>query len=71
MSDDQSKLQAMLNIASHYGRMYRVKYSAAKTKVKIHGPQIDQKFYSDIQPWSMDGERVQVVKENEHMGHIC
>ena len=70
MSDDQYKLQGMLNIASHYGNMYRVQYGSSKTKVTVHGPPVDQRYYADILPWKMDSEKVKVVENNEHLGQI-
>ena len=41
MSDKQTKLQAQIDIASHYGKMYRISYGASKTKVTIVGSDID------------------------------
>ena len=70
MSDRQTKLQAQLEIASHYGKMYRIKYGAAKTKVTVVGSEIDQNYFSDVKPWIMDNEVVQVVTDNEHLGQI-
>ena len=35
MSEKQTKLQAQIEIASHYGKMYRISYVASKTKVTI------------------------------------
>ena len=70
MSDDPYKLQCILNLASHYGQMYQVKYGADKTKVTISGPQIDQQYYMDTKPWVMDGKQVSVVMNNEHLGQI-
>ena len=37
MSDSQSKLQGMLDIAQYYGEMYGVTYGASKTKVTVVG----------------------------------
>ena len=45
ISDDPGKLQGILDIASFYGKMYHVKYGAAKTKVTITGSAIDMKYY--------------------------
>ena len=70
MSDKQTKLQAQLDIAAHYGKMYRIKYGAAKTKVTVVGSEIDQKYFSDVKPWNMDNDVVQVVEDNEHLGQI-
>ena len=35
LSDKQTKLQAQMDIASHYGQMFRIKYGASKTKVTV------------------------------------
>ena len=51
MSDDPDKLQCLLDMAQFYGDMYRVKYGAAKTKVTITGPVVDQDYYKERKPW--------------------
>ena len=70
MSDKQSKLQEQLNIASFYGKMFRVKYGADKTKVTVVGSDIDRGYYSDVKPWKMDSHVVSVTSDNEHLGQI-
>ena len=70
LTDRQTKLQAQLDIASHYGRMFRIKYGASKTKITVIGSEIDTNYYEDVKPWKMDGEVVQVVENNEHLGQI-
>ena len=57
-------------MAQSYGELYRVKYGAAKTKVTVTGPAVDQEYYKERKPWTMDGETVQVVDNNEHLGQI-
>ena len=69
-TDSQSKLQALLEIAAHYGLRYKIKYGASKTKITVVGSQIDMKYYSDTTPWVMDSETVKVVENNEHLGQI-
>ena len=69
-SDSQTKLQGLLNIAQHYGVMYRIKYGASKTNVTIAGSEIDRAYYQEICPWTMDGEKVNVVEDNDHLGQI-
>ena len=69
-TDTQAKLQALLEIASHYGLRYKIKYGASKTKITVVGSKIDMEYYSDTTPWMMDGEKVKVVENNEHLGHI-
>ena len=70
MSDDQQKLQCLLDLAKHYGQMYQVKYGASKTKITISGPEVDRTYYKDVSPWTMDDERINVVENNEHLGQI-
>ena len=70
MSDKQSKLQEQMNIAVHYGKMYRITYGAAKTKVTVVGSEVDVTYFTDVTPWKMDGQVVQVVTDNEHLGQI-
>ena len=70
ITDSQSKLQAQLDIAEHYGKMYRVTYGAAKTKVTVIGCTQDMEYYSDVQPWHLDKQKVKVTTDNEHLGQI-
>jgi hypothetical protein len=69
-SDSQSKLQAQLDIAAHYGERYKITYGASKTKITVVGSQIDMTYFSDTTPWIMDGDRVKVVENNDHLGQI-
>ena len=69
-SDTPSKLQALLDIAAHYGFRYKIKYGASKTKITVVGSKVDMQFYSDTTPWTMDNERVKVVENNDHLGQI-
>ena len=70
MSDSQTKLQALLDIAAFYGSMYRVIYGAAKTKVTVVGSEIDMNYYSDTAPWQLDNQKVKVTEDNDHLGQI-
>ena len=70
MSDKKSELQSLLDIAAHYGRMYRIEYGASKTKITVVGSVIDCNYYTDISPWKMNGEVVKVVEDNEHLGQV-
>ena len=69
-SDDPVKLQSLIDIASHYGSLYRIQYGASKTKITVSGPEIDRKYYCDTKPWSMDGQPIDVVENNDHLGQI-
>ena len=60
MSDDQHKLQCLLDIGSYFGKMYRIRYGATKTKIVISGPEVDQNYYNQVRPWVIDGDVVDV-----------
>ena len=68
MSDDQVKLQGLLDISQHYGKLYRVKYGANKTVISVVGSKQDMKYYTDIQPWNMNNSPVSVKEDNDHLG---
>ena len=70
MSDGQTKLQALLDIAAFYGSMYKVTYGAAKTKVTIVGSDCDMTYYRDTAPWQLDSQKVKVCEDNDHLGQI-
>ena len=70
MSDKQTKLQEEINIAKHYGDLYRLTYGASKTKITVIGSDIDVKYFEDTKPWIMDGNHLDVAKDNEHLGQI-
>ena len=70
MSDRQTKLQALLDIAQYYGKMYRVKYGASKTKITVVGSDQDMRYYSDIEPWHLDQVKVKVCEDNDHLGQV-
>ena len=70
MSSSQSGLQALIRIAENYGTRYRIRYGAAKTKITIVGSDIDMQYFRDTTPWTMGGESVKVVENNEHLGQV-
>ena len=70
MTDRQTKLQELINIAIQYGKMFRITYGASKTKITVVGSEVDVKYFQDIKPWYMDGQHVQVVEDNEHLGQV-
>ena len=45
-------------------------YGASKTKVTVVGSALDMQYYQDVSPWTLDGERVKVTEDNDHLGHI-
>ena len=70
MTDTQSKMQALLDLAEHYGQKYEVIYGADKTKITVIGSDIDRRYYSDVSPWKINDQIVNVTDENEHLGQI-
>ena len=69
-SDSQSGLQGAINIVSHYAKRYRVIFNAEKTKIVVTGSKHDMGYYQDICPWSLNGDKIDVVTDNEHLGLI-
>ena len=70
MENDPVKLQALIDIAAHYGYLYRIKYGASKTKITVSGSEIDVSYYQDTKPWKMSGHTIDVVENNKHLGQI-
>ena len=68
LTNSASSLQSVLGIVSHYGKRYQLKFNADKTKIVVTGSRIDMDFYEKTKPWTLNGERVKVVGENEHLG---
>ena len=69
-SDIQAGLINALNIVSHYARRYRVLFNADKTKIVVTGSRHDMDYFSAVRPWTLNGERINVVTNNEHLGLI-
>ena len=70
VSDRPSGLQGALDIISHYARRYQLRFNAEKTKIVVSGPKQDMAFYKETTPWTLNGEKVKVVEENEHLGMV-
>ena len=70
MSNSPSGLQSALNIISHYASNYQLKFNADKTKIVVTASKIDMAYYKETCPWTLNGERVKVVENNEHLGLI-
>ena len=64
------KLQALIDIAEYYGKLYRIQYGASKTKITVSGSNVDIEYYSDTKPWNMNGKPIDVVENNDHLGQI-
>ena len=69
-SNSRSGLQASLDIISHYAANYQLKFNADKTKIVVTGSKADMTYYKETKPWTLNGERVSVVDNNEHLGLI-
>ena len=39
-------------------------------QTNVMGSAIDQAYYKEREPWTMDGEKVQVIDNNDHLGQI-
>ena len=70
LSDEQIKLQGLLDICQHYGQSYRITYGANKTVISVVGSAIDRDYYEQIQPWRMDNLSVSFRENNDHLGLI-
>ena len=51
-------------------RRYRVNFNADKTKLVVTGSHLDMNFYKDTEPWTLNGEKVSVVDDNDHLGLV-
>ena len=58
LSDDLRKLQAAINIISHYGKRYRLTFGPDKTKVTVTGSAQDMMYYKNIPFWKLVGEYI-------------
>ena len=70
LTDNPVKLQALIDMAEHFGKLYRIQYGVLKTKITVSGPDVDVQYYKDTQPWNMAGQPIEVVENNEHLGQI-
>ena len=60
----------MLDICQDYGHDYRITYGPVKTVISVVGSKSDAQFYSDVQPWRMNKQKVSVKENNDHLGLI-
>ena len=70
MSGSPSELQGALNIISKYAKKYQLRFNAEKTKIIVTGSKLDMAFYKDTKPWTLNGERIEVVDNNDHLGLV-
>ena len=69
-SDSVSGLQSALDIVTHYAKRYRMKFNSGKTKIVVTGSKHDMNYYKEIKPWKLNGEQVDVVEDNDHLGLV-
>ena len=50
--------------------MYRYLQEIAKTKITIVGSEVDMEYFKDTTPWTMGGDTIKVVENNEHLGQV-
>ena len=70
LANSPSSLQALLDIMSNYARKYQLRFNASKTKIVVTGSKQDMAFFKDTSPWTLNGEKIDVVDSNEHLGLI-
>ena len=56
-----------LDLAFHYGDLFEVPYGSDKTKIVVYGANIDEEYYASVKPWKINGERIPVLQNNEHL----
>ena len=70
ISGSPSQLQSALDVISHYAKRYHIQFNADKTKVVVCGSKIDMQYFQDTSHWTIDGQKLEVVEDNEHLGLI-
>ena len=70
LTSSPSALQSALNIVSHYGHKYQLRFNPGKTKVTVTGSKLDMEYYKDTHPWQLNGDTVPVVENNDHLGLV-
>ena len=54
---------------NHYGKRYHLTFND-KTKVVVTGSKHDMAYYKEMSPWTLNGKKISVVDENEHLGLV-
>ena len=70
LSGNPRSLQGLVDIIGHYGRRYRLIFGAEKTKVTVTGSSHDMKYYSENNIWTLQGDKLKVSENNEHLGLV-
>ena len=55
---------------SHYAKRHHLSFNAEKTKIVVTGSKHDMKYYKEISPWTLNGQKISVVDDNDHLGLI-
>ena len=63
-------MQSIINIVAHDADRIHLTFNATKTAITVTGSKQDMEFYHDNAPWELNGERLNVVDDNEHLGLI-
>ena len=42
-------------------------FNAGKTKLVVTGSKLDMDYYADISPWTLDGQLINLVNNNENL----
>ena len=65
-----SGLQAVLDIMEHYAKKYQLRFNASKTKIVVTGSKLDMAYFKETAQWTLNGETISVVDNNEHLGLV-
>ena len=68
LATSPSGMQAALDIMSHYAKRYQLRFNADKTKIVVTVSKIDMTFFKETKPWKVNGEELNVVDCNDHLG---
>ena len=70
MTNDQHKLQILINLEEKYGDHHLIKYGASKTNITVIGSKTDMEYYSDVTPCNIKRSSINVVENNNHFHQI-
>ena len=70
LSSTPRGLQGALDIINYFGKKYRIIFNADKTKLVVTGSKQDIAYYQDICIWTLNGDKITVTDDNEHLGLV-
>ena len=70
LSNTPHGLQGSLDIMSHYANRHQLSFNADKTKIVVTGSKQDMLYYKETSPWTLNGKKISVVDNNDHLGII-